>query len=397
MEILKRKELIDEIIDCNWEDYVRLITGVAGVGKTTLIKGIMEELKDRGVCEENMAYVSFYSCEFRDAKDRFEVYKSISDRFNGVEGRIYLFFDDVEMFSQWQSVADSFRCRNNFEVYVAANYSKLYKTDGRNELAGRFIRFELYPFSFKEFVQFKKEIEKDERSAEELFLEYLLYGGMPDIISADVEFKFDFLKNLYRFIRFHNLVKDSDSDRFMAETFLEYMVNTFTAKFSKDDLEKYVFEFEDDVVGECLCNLKRSGFMLASKTAYDGRRLREDEKYYHADHGFFNALNGFNPYYIEELLENIIYVELLRRGYRVFFTESYEKYVDFICDDYNRKIFIQFDYMFLSENIIKKEMEFLNYHAGECEKYIITCSDYDFSEYGVKHLNIIDFLLGDEI
>jgi hypothetical protein len=396
MEILKRKELIGEIIDHDFRNNVKLLTGVRCVGKTTLIKSIMEELRQRDVAEENILYVSFDSPEFYRAERYCDVEASISEKLKGIEGKIYLFLDHVEEFGQWQSLANHYRKKSNFEVIAAVNYSKFYNPAYKNVLGGRSFDFEVYPFSFKEFVEFKRGISEEEKSAEELFCEYVRYGGMPEVVRAKTDEKLSILGEIYNLVKWQDMIRDNDLEHYLVDDFLRYMVMTFTEKFSKSNMEKSLYEFDCETLFKSQCNLKNSGFMSASNMIFSDSRWKFAEKYYLIDHGFFRHVNRCYSY-VDDLLRNIVYVELLRRGYRVFFSQTREKYIDFICQGNGREIFIQFDFMFASDNVIRKEIDFLNYYAQGHDKYIITAGDYDFSQYGIMHLNIIDFLMGDEI
>lgn len=395
MEIFKRKELINEIIDLDSRDNVKLITGVRRSGKSVLLKCIIEELENRGVNKENIVFVSFNTSEFRNL-DEYEIFKRISSKIEDIDGKVYLFFDNVEESSKWQFIVNGFRMKSDCEVYAAVNYSKFYNSDEKAYLAGRCIQFEVYPFSFREFVQF----DKSDKPVNELFMEYVKYGGMPEVVqSINHSEKMWNLEVTLEEIRFADLIKNLDVDNFLVKDFLEYMIKTFSEKFSRKEINYYLYDlFPNETISQLLHMLKQSQFMIASNSQYNPRRFRlNDEKYYLVDHGFYNYVNHFWNFSIEEIIRNIIYVELVRRGFKVSFTEDREKYVDFICHTYDKTIYVQFDYLFINEDILKKEIEYLNYHAGDREKYIITTGDYDLSEYGVRHLNIIDFLLGDDI
>lgn len=396
MGILKREGLIDEIINFNSRDTVKLLTGVRMAGKTTLIRSVIEELKNRGVNDENIFYISFRSLDYYSASSH-EIYSEIKSKLADTEGKIYLFFDHVEEFNDWQFVVNAFRTWNNCDVTAAINYSQFY-TLGKNHLAGRSFSFEVYPFSFKEFLQYKKEFTDDEKSDKEFFIEYIKYGGMPEVVQKEGYEKYRLLKTICEVIRYCDFIGELDAESYLVNDFLRYMILTFTEKFSKKQINNYLFDmFDNETLSPLLHNLKTSSFMPASDIIYHGNRLKFDEKYYLIDHGFYALLNRFYNVSPENIIKNVVYVELLRRGYRVFFTENREKYVDFICSGNNRLIAIQFDYIFASEKIIEKEIDFLNSNAKDHEKYIITTGDYDLSEHGVKHLNVIDFLLGDEI
>lgn len=397
MTILQRKELMDYILDFKADNHVKMIRGVRGAGKTTLLKSMAGELENRGVDSQNIFYISLLLHDFRN-KNHCDVWKELKRRFEGIEGKIYLFFDDVEYFDEWRQLLDSFRIKGNFEVYVAVNYSRFHNPPERNPLGGRTFDFELYPFSFKEFVEYKKLCDS-KKSIQELFDEYVEFGGMPDIVTEeDIAIKDQVLENIINIVKYQDLAKNTECEPFLADKFLEYMISTFTEKFSHEKINRQSYDiFDSDTLRELKHHLKHSDFMHASQVPFYSFRCSWDEKYYLTDHGFFSRLSMFSREYIDEILKNIIYIELLRRGYKVFFTEKQEKYVDFIATKWNKRVYIQFDRVFATDSIIRREVDFLNYHAWDRDKYIITAGNYDLSGYGVRHLNIIDFLLGDEI
>ena len=399
MDIFKRKDLIDEVIAHNAGDHVKLLSGVRGAGKTTMLKSLMEELRNMGVSEENVICFSFSSSCFRDMSYR-GAYGLLSDRIKGIKGKKYLFFDDVEQFEHWQSVLDSFRKNPDCEVFAAVNYSKFYRIGDRYPLGGKSFVFEVWPFSFREFVEYKREFCRKEYAVKELFREYLRYGGMPDIVTEkNPSLKFEYLENIKNIVKYQDLVNDSNLDGFLADSFMTFMIENFTGKLSKKQINRNCYNLFDDVtLSESLCNLKNSSFIKSSKILNDGGRFRWDEKCYLIDHGFFNQLHRFHcDFFMDEILRNVIYIELLRRRYRVFFSDRHGKFMDFICLGNGRRILIQFDYLIDNESILQRETDSFNCYGGDWDRYIITTGDYDFSAYGVRHLNVIDFLLGDEI
>lgn len=396
MNILKRKELVNRIIDYDSHDWVKLLTGVRRSGKTTLIKTMIEELKRRGVSEENILYISFRSWKY-EFNDYYEMYNWIKDTIDGLTGKVYLFFDDVEEYENWQGLANHFRKRESIEILAAVNHSKFYIL-GDCELAGRSMQFEVYPFSFKEFVEYKKQFTDDE-SISDMFIEYLKFGGMPETLQYDEPSdKYWILEDTFNVIKYCDFKKDSDLESFLIDDFLRYMRETFTESFSKKQLNRYLYGmFDSSTTSKCLSLLEKSKFMPNSHKLHDNYRFQLDDRYYMIDHGFFNQANHHFNYSPESLLKNIVYVELLRRGYHVFYYQKRERYIDFVATKLDKTILIQFDYIFANDNIIKNEIRDLNSYPHEHEKYIITTGDYDLREYGVKHLNIIDFLMGSEI
>ena len=395
--ILKRTELVDKIIDQESYDQVKLLTGIRGVGKSILLKQIMDELKMRGVNEDNLIFISFFSQHYRN-KDLWELYKLIKDKIHD-ESKYYLFFDDIEEFPKWQSLLNYLRVDSNCEIYAAVNYSKFFSREEKAELAGRSFKFEIFPFSFKEFLNYHMEFE-DDIPINDLFMDYIRFGGMPELLQLEYSNeKLSVLEQIFKIILYQDFVKGSDMDEFLVKTFLEFMVENFTEKFSYKKAIKALYDEEHyELINNCLYIMPNSSLMFKSNIANSSnRKISFDEKYYLADHGLYNAVYRNDNYIIEKLLKNIVFIELLRRGYRVFFMKDNKKTIDFVCSDFNRKIVIQFDYVFLNPDITQKEIESLNSQNFTDEKYIITTGNYDFSQFGVKHLNIIDFLLCDEI
>lgn len=396
--ILKRTELVDRIIDMELDNHVKLLTGVRGVGKSILLKQIMDELKMRGVHQDNLIFISFFSQSYRNKELR-ELYKSIEDKILETGGKSYLFFDDVEVFPKWQSLLNYLRVNPNCEIYAAVNYSKFFSREEKAELAGRSFKFEIFPFSFREFVDYHREFD-DDISISELFMEYVRFGGMPELLQLEYSGdKLSALEQIFKIVLYQDFVKDSDMDEFLVKTFLEFMIENFTEKFSfKKAIKALYDEDEYDLINSCRYLMPYSSLMYNSNITNSlNRKISFDERYYLADHGLYNVVYRNDNYILEKLLKNIVFIELLRRGYCVFFMKDNKKTIDFVCSDFNRKIVIQFDYIFLNDEIARKEIESLNSQNFTDEKYIITTGNYDFSKFGVKHLNIIDFLLCDEI
>lgn len=396
MNILKRENLINDLLDHQSEGTVKLITGVRASGKTTLIKSMMSELIENGYDEENVVYISFLSPEYYLKKNN-EVINSIKDTLKNLNGNVYLFFDNVEVFEDWQAILDYFRKYHDCRIFAAVNYSKFYKL-GVPHLAGRSSSFELYPFSFKEFVQYNEEFGDVRKSTDELFNEYLRYGGMPDVVSQKHEFKSIFLDSICQWIRYSEFNQEEGLESYLIDIFLRHVVETNTETFDENLLKKCHYGiFDDQKILKLKSLADKSSFLLNSYKSFDKYRFKTFEKYYLVDHSFFIKFNCFHNISPDVVLRNIVFVELLRRGYKVFFTDKHEQYVDFICKRGNKSIFIQFDYIFANESIIKKECDFLKHYAKDDDKYIITTGNYGLTGYGVKHLNVIDFLLGDEI
>ena len=389
MNIVKRKELVNSIMDCKTDYKVKLLCGVRGCGKSTLLDLIIEELKRRGVREDKIFKFSFFSCKLKN-KSYTELYEYIAGK---ITEKSYLFFDDVDSFDRWQSILYFLGKDFDCEVYAAVNYSQFFTKEDRFYLIGKSQSFNICPFSFKEFVEYHNEFGSENKSTRKLFSDYVKIGGMPDLFEKHINHN-----DLLDFIVNQEFSKVTGVRGFSCREFLEYMIFNFTDVFSRRDIERYEYlDLNNNELNSLLYVLNNSQFMLESGVAFDSNSFNLKTKYYLIDHGFYKLVYHNHLHVFQRIIKNIIFVELLQRGYKVFFKQKRGVYVDFICHNFKRHIAIQFNSVILNEHIIQREIDDLNTVPDYFEKYIITTSDYDLSDYGIKHLNVIDFLLGDEI
>jgi len=408
-KLIKREAYISKLNDYIGTDFIKVYTGIRRSGKTSLMYSIIEELKDNGVKDENIIFISFESREYNHIEDREQLDDIIFTKVKDIKGKIYLFFDEIQQVKGWEKSVNSYRVSIDSDIYITGSNSKLLSGELATHLTGRYLTINVYPFSFKEFLQYKKEIEGielNEDSINKLYDEYFNFGGMPSIISlASDEFKKRALKDIYNSILFEDVVSRFNiSNIDLLQRFSRYMINSTGEIFSSKSIKNYlksndIYTSEDTLLryNEYL----KQSFFISKCKCFELKGKKEMKilgKYYLTDHGFHHALIEDNMLKVTKILENIVYVELLRRGYQVKVGRNRDKSeVDFVCEKSGKYKYIQVSYRLTSEKTLSREISPLLKIPDKYDSILITTEKHDFSKSGVKHLNIIDFLLGDEI
>ncbi len=271
-------------------------------------------------------------------------------------------------------------------------------------ISGRYYQINIYPFSFAEFIQYKKEIEKtDVSNLEELFNEYVEYGGMPPIQQVATEDKYSYLGDIYNSILLKDIItRHNIRNTDMLNRILDYVIMNLGKNFSATSISKYMKhegrKISKDTILDYLLYSKNACFIhQAPREDLKGKKvLQHNEKYFLVDHGFYQAKYG-GIENMGSILENIVYIELLRRGYDVKIGIINEKEIDFVCTKDKEKIYIQVTYQLNGDETIEREFSGLTQINDNFDKYVLSMDKLDFSGSGLKHRNIIDFLTSDYI
>ncbi|MBE6488869.1 MAG: ATP-binding protein [Methanosphaera stadtmanae] len=408
-KIIKRYSYINQLKDYVGSDFVKVYIGIRRSGKTTLMHNIMDELKSMGINDENIIFVSLESREYAHIDNSEQLDEIVHNKTENINGKIYLFFDEIQQVKGWEKSINSYRVSMDSDIYITGSNSKLLSGELATLLTGRYITINVYPFSFKEFLQYKNEIEGVELTKytiNELYDDYFDFGGMPGILSlGSDEFKKIALKDIYNSILFEDIVsrfKINNID--LLQRFARYMISSTGEIFSSKSIKNYLKS--NDIYTSQDTLLKYNGYLnqsfFISKCKYfelKGRKeLKILGKYYLTDHSFHHALIEDNMLKVTKILENIVYVELLRRGYTIHVGRTIDNTeVDFVCEKYGKYKYIQVSYRLTSEKTLDRELSPLLKIHDKYESFLITTENHDFSKEGVKHLNIIDFLCGNEL
>lgn len=392
-----REDYLKQIRPFYHKNLVKVITGIRRSGKSTLLLQIQQELISGGVDASQIIHLNldFYQHEHLRYKDA--LYQYIIDHLH--QEKSYVFIDEIQEVEAFETIINSLNSYQNVDIYLTGSNSKMLSGEYATYLTGRYVSFEVFPFSFKELS-----IYYPEKSQEKIFNDYIIYGGFPQVqmFSGDAEKK-TLLTDLY-----HSIVVKDIAERHKIrnvsslEKYLVYLNNTTSSLFSAENITAYFKNEGRTISKETLYNYIRyakDAYYIYSAQRYDinGKKLlTTNEKVYINDHGFRSIFFN-NQRDIEKILENIVYFELLRRGYKVYVgnIDSYE--IDFVAEKGNEKIYIQVSYMLSSETTMKREFRSLLKVADQFPKYVLSMDQLDMSSEGIKHRNIIGFLLGNDI
>lgn len=375
-------------------DIIKVITGIRRCGKSYLLNLIIDELIDRGISKDNIILINLDSIEYQNIEDAKELNDIVLDLTRNIEGKLYLFFDEIQNIKGWERSINGYKVDFDCDIYITGSNSNLLSGELATHLTGRYIEIKVYPFSFMEFIDFKnKNIEK-----QDLFSEYFNFGGIPVLFNLNEDSKRSYLSDLYDSIILKDVVsrygiKDVNILQRIVKFIVENIGNFFSVKSIYEYLKHEKINVSSKTIYNYVSYLENACFISrAQRENLKGKKLLKfNEKYYLTDHGFnqllFSENNG-----IGKIIENIVYNELLRRGYDITVGKINDLEIDFICRKANKKIYVQVCYLLNSEKIEEREFSPLLMVNDNYPKYVISMDNLDFSKKGIIHLNLIDFL-----
>lgn len=404
--MIKRELYLEKIRRLINTEPIKIITGVRRSGKTYLLHSIKEELIEQGISKENIFLISFESQKYNKIQNFMELDVCVNNLIKNTSGKIYLLFDEIQNIVSWEKSINSYRVDFDCDIYITGSNSELLSGELATLIAGRYFHIDVYPFSFKEFLQYKKEINSiDVKNKElQLFNEYVKYGGMPSLQQVQDIDKFSYLEDIYSTILLKDIISRHNlRNAEILNRILTFIISNIGQPVSANGISKYLkhenLKVSADTVLNYLSFSKNACFIHeAKKENLKGKKvLKTNGKYYLVDHGFNQAIIGKDMENTGQILENIVYIELLRRGYDVKVGDINGREVDFVCNKVDRKIYIQVAYLLSGKETVKREFGSLRAIGDDYEKYVLSMDNLDFSNAGIKHMNIIEFLKNDII
>jgi predicted AAA+ superfamily ATPase len=321
-----------------------------------------------------------------------------------ISGKIYLFFDEIQEVAEWEKCVNSFRVELDCDIYITGSNAKLLSGELATYLAGRYVEFVIYPFSFQEFMELYRTIEPggDTRTC---FSRYLVSGGMPYLANLRYEENAcrQYLRDLFNSVELKDVVKrNTIRDVDMLERIIAYITANIGTTFSSTAISKFLKSEGRSVSPETVLNYIRACteaflFYQVKRQDLQGKKiLTVNEKYYVADHGIREAVYGGNVRDINLVLENIAYMELLRRGWKVTVGKVGDREIDFVAEKQGEKLYVQVAYLLATPETIEREFGVYDSVRDNFPKYVVTLDEFDMSRNGIKHRNIRDFLLDAE-
>ena len=396
-----REKYLSKIRPFYDQDLIKVIMGIRRCGKSVILLQIIDELKEKGIPESQIIYINFENEDYSFIKDDLDLHNYIKEKIINTE-KYYLFFDEIQNVEHWEKAINSFKASKNVSIFITGSNSDLLSGEFATHIAGRYVSFKVYPFTFKEVCELKNLTDKQD--IETAFNDYIIWGGMPQRFMMTDEFQVrTYLTDVYDSI----LVKDIISrfnikDLDLFNRVVEYIVTTPSQNFSADNLSNYFANKDDrDVSKNTLYNYLEymAKAMLVNKAErYDvrGKRILTGKyKYYLTDLGLGQIKNTGKRLQIGAYLENIVYNELISAGYDVKIGGIDKGEIDFIATRFKEKIYIQVAYILADDSVVEREFGAFKTIEDNFPKYVLTMDKLDFSQDGIIHKNIIDWLLED--
>ena len=397
--MILRKTYLDQIIPLIDKNLIKVLTGVRRSGKTVLLQQIQDYLLQHGRRKNNVVYISFESKANAHLKNSDALYSYLIDAAKKAGGKTYIFLDEIQTVSAWEEVVSSLLVDLDCDIYITGSNSKLLSGELATLIAGRYIQIHVYPFTLSE----AKEITQQNGtfvSDDTLFLDYLRYGGLPLRFSLEEISVEPYLSDTYDAIVVKDIIQrnklnDSALLNLLLSFLMDNIANPFSARSIVSTLAAKGIRTSVDTVLAYIGYIKNA-MIMSSVQRYDikGKKLlTAGEKYYAVDLGLRNVIKASDEIDFNKLYENVVYLELLSRGYdvKVGKTDNYE--IDFVAYKGKERIYVQVCYLLASPETVEREFGNLERINDNYPKYVISGDLPDFSRNGIRHFNIVRFLL----
>ncbi len=404
MKLIRRNDYVQWLNKYRDKQVIKVVTGLRRVGKSKIFELYIDELKASGVSAEQIVLINFEEMENAALKEKTVLYQYIISKAQP-DQMLYVFLDEIQAVPQFEEVVDSLFVKPNIDVYITGSNAKFLSSEIATVLTGRYVEINVLPLSFKEYCDHYASTGKDRRA---LFMDYITYGAMPGMTMFELgsSEQREYIEGVYKTILEKDVLKrNSNASRQLVEHILSYLmynigclttakrmtdyINSNTAKVSYNTVSSYF-----DTLQDCFFIYKADRYDVVGK-----EYLKLINKYYVTDFGFKYYILNNRTVEIPQILENLVFLELKRRRYKIATGKVDDKEVDFIVKDTTDQIrYIQVAATVMEEEKLKQELRPFTEIRDNYPKYIITLDDYFVADHGgVKTINAIDFLLGEEI
>ena len=395
--MLKREVYLSRIRGFYDSDLVKILVGIRRCGKSVILNQIVDEIKEKGVEENHIIYINFELIEYEELQDYKKLNKYIKDNIKDNK-MYYIFLDEIQRVDKFETVVNSLRASlKNISIFITGSNSKLLSNELSTVLSGRYVLFNIYPLSYKEFTELTK---KDAKS-EETFWNFVKWGGLPNRTQFTDENNIkDYLHSVFDSIILRDVVERLGlKDIVLFNLLLQYVVDTTGREFSAENIIKYLKSEGKSISTETLyvyLDALCKALIIKKIYRYDihGKAiLKTLNKYYMTDLGIAQIKN--NNFEINKCyaIENVVYNELLERGYDVYIGKTKKGEIDFIATKTDEKAYFQVAYSLENESVIEREFGAYNGIDDDVPKYVLSLDKKDLSRNGIIHKNIIDWLL----
>ena len=395
--MLKREMYLSRIRGFYDSDLIKILVGIRRCGKSVILKQIMNELKERKIDESHIVYINFELIEYEELQDYKKLNTYIKEKILD-EKKYYIFLDEIQKVNKFEEVINSLRASiENISIFITGSNSKLLSNELSTVLSGRYVLFNIYPLSYKEFV----EITGKEGNSEDTFWNFVKWGGLPNRTQFTDESNIkDYLHSVFDSIILRDVVERLGlKDTVLFDLLLQYIVDTTGRQFSAENVINFLKNEGKSVSTETLSiylDALCKALMIKKIYRYDihGKAiLKTLNKYYMTDLGIAQIKNNNFEINKSFAIENIVYNELLERGYEVYIGKTKDGEIDFIATKTDEKLYFQVTYLLQDDKVEKREFGAFNEVNDNYPKYVLSLDKVDFSQNGIIHKNIIDWLL----
>jgi predicted AAA+ superfamily ATPase len=395
--MLKREIYLKKIRQSYESELIKVIIGIRRCGKSVLLNQIMDELRQQSIKDSQIIYINFEDFDFAEYTDPKKFHEYIKSLVK-TDQKYYMFFDEIQYVSGFEKVINSFRVKFNCSIFITGSNSKLLSGDFATVLAGRYIQYRIMPLVFSEFMELIG-AEQDKRDI--LFNDFLEDGGMPYIYNSvgNTERKL-YIRDLYNSIILKDIVERYNiKDTNLLDRVVQFLMENIGGLFSANSIAKYLRSEKINTTVDTVLSYadKIYSSMIFDKVSrYDirGKKVMSTlDKYYIADLGFLKLKKSSIEQKIGGRLENVVYNELLSRGYKVYIGKTVRGEVDFVADYFGEIEYYQVADYLSDEDVIKREFGAFAAIKDNYKKVVLTQDRVDYSRDGIKHINITDWLL----
>lgn len=398
--MLKREKYLNQLIESKDLNLLKVITGVRRSGKSTLLLQFEEYLLSQKIKENNILYMNFESAQWYDIKDYKDLYNYIVGKLKG-KGKKYILLDEVQNVEKWEKAVNSLLVDMDCDIYITGSNAYLLSSELTTLLAGRVLTIKIYPFSFKEFLQeypFQEGEDKYEK-----FDKYLKYGGMPMLVNMkdNEQLMINYLTDIKEVVLKKDVInRNNIKDTVFLDNLIKYIASCIGNLTNPNMIAEFMKQNGSSVTNETVdayLKMLENAYFIYRVPRYElqGKQLLKTQgKYYFVDNGLKNIIAGFSSYTSGSSYENLVYIELLRRGYEVYVGKHGDIEIDFVAIKPNEKKYYQVSRSIMDEKVEEREKKSLLAVRDNYEKIILTMDNVKNKEIdGIKVINIIEFLM----
>ena len=402
-KMILRENYLQQISPLIDKPFIKVLTGIRRCGKSVILTQLIDLLRKSGILESKIIYYNFESLSHIEIDDYLKLYTEIKTKISDNE-RYYILLDEIQEVKEWEKAVNSLLSDSNVDIYITGSNSISLSSELSTYIAGRYVEFEISTLSFAEYILFK-EIRLSKR-IENIYAEFLIYirlGGFPSIHLADYDTDtiYKIVHDIYSSVILRDTVQRYNIRNIdLLERLVKFIFENIGNRFSAKNIADYFKSQQRNIDLNTIYNYLQAlegAFIIQRVSRYDikGKEiLQTNEKYFVSDVSLIYSVLGYRDRFISGILENIVLLELKRRGYKVYVGKNEEKEVDFIAENKNEKIYVQVTYKMVEQQTIEREFSVFKSINDNYPKYVVSMDEFwNDNIDGIKHIHIADFLL----